>query len=246
VNLLRKLLRKLLIYLLLPLFILLSLYILCLCHPEPFFAYHIKYENLRLNSDRPIPKEAAAILQETQRRLLKSPIYNPKINHRIFICNDLRRFAFFATYKYRVGGLNYELFNHNAFLRNANIAHNRLIGPSGNEVPGERNLTYFITHEIVHGVIEAKTGAWAYYLQLPTWIKDGYCDYVGKDSFDFQENLAKFKTNNREMNPEKSGLYLRYHLFVAYLLDVREISVVGLLENKYDAAKIAAELIQMQ
>ncbi len=44
------------------------------------------------------------------------------------------------------------------------------------------------------------------------------------------------------MDPQKSGLYLRYHLFVAYLLDSKKIGTGKLLENEYAAEGIAAEL----
>ncbi len=218
------------------------IYVMCLCHPEPFFRNHVEYENICLYSDRPIPREALPILKEVQRRLQKSVIYDPEKKYQVFICNDLPRYIFFANYKYRVGGINYELFNHNSFLRSADILHGRLIGPSGNEVPGERTLTYFITHEIMHGVTEARTGLFNYHLRLPKWVKDGYADYIAKDNFNFKENLAKFKSASREMDPEKSGLYLRYHLFVAYLLDIGKIGTEKLLKDKYDPEKIAAEL----
>jgi hypothetical protein len=229
----------------LSLFVLAFIYVMCLCHPEPFFGNPVEYENLRLYSDRPIPKAALPILKEVQRRLLKSDIYDPQREYRVFICNSPTRFKFFANYKYRVGGLNYELFNRNSFLRGADILHDRLIGPSGNEVPGERTLTYFIAHEVVHGVTEARAGFFAYSLRLPKWIKDGYADYIAKDAFDFKENLAKYKSASREMDPRRSGLYLQYHLFVAYLLDVRKISTEKLLRDEHDAGKIAAALKRM-
>jgi hypothetical protein len=220
-------------------------YAMCLCFPEPFFGDHVQYENLRLYSDRSLPKEALPVLKEVQRRLMKSAIYDPQRKYHVFICNSPTRFKFFANFKYRVGGLNYELFRRNSFLRNADIPRDRLIGPSGNKVPGERTLTYFIAHEIVHGVIEARTNWFNYYVRLPRWIKDGYADYIAKDAFDFKENLAKYKSASREMNPKKSGLYLKYHLFVAYLLDIRKIGTEKLLRNECDAGKIAASLKRM-
>ncbi len=102
-------------------------------------------------------------------------------------------------------------------------------------------MTYFITHEIVHGVTEARTNIFNY-LRLQKWIKDGYADYIAKDSFDFRENLAKYKNAAKEMDPQKSGLYLRYHLYVAYLLDIRKIGTENLLKNKYSLEKILTEL----
>jgi hypothetical protein len=218
-----------------------SAYAMCLSFPEPFFRNHVEYENILLYSDRAIPREALLILRKVRQRLLKSAVYDPRQKCRVFICNDLARFKFFANYKYRVGGLNYELFKRNSFLRGANIAHDRLIGPSGNEVPGERTLTYFITHEIMHGVIAARTSIFNYY-RLPEWIKDGYADYIARECFDFGENLAKFRNASLEMDPLTSGLYLKYHLFVAYLLDIKKIGTGKLLKDEYPAERIATEL----
>ena len=42
------------------------------------------------------------------------------------------------------------------------------------------------------------------------------------------------------------GLYLRYHLFVAYLLDKKGISVPELLENDFRSDEIERELIVRQ
>jgi hypothetical protein len=216
-------------------------YAMCLRFPGPFFKHRVAHENILLYSDRPIPGEALAILKDARQRLAKSEIYDPMRKYRVFICNSLARFAFFANFKYRAGGINYELFNGNSFLRGASIRHDRLIGPSGKEVPGERTLAYFIAHEIMHGATAARVNILNYY-RLPRWIKDGYADYIARERFDFRENLARFKNASPEMDPQKSGLYLKYHLFVAYLLDIKKIGMGKLLKNEYAAERIAAEL----
>ncbi len=170
-------------------------YAMCLTFPGPFFKHHVAHTNILLYSDRPIPLEALAILKDVRQRLAKSEIYDSARKYRVFICNSPGRFVFFANFKYRVGGINYELFNGNSFLRRANIRHDRLIGPSGNEVPGERTLAYFITHEIMHGVTAARVNVFNYY-RLPRWIKDGYADYIARERFDFGEISPSSKTDH--------------------------------------------------
>ena len=207
------------------------LFILALCYPEPLFGYKVSYENLMLYSDAPIPKEGVTILKEAEGRLLKSDIYNPKDTYRIFICNSTYKFMLFANVKYRgAGGIN-SLVSGNSFLRKSDFENNRLVGPSGNEVQGERTLAYFIAHEVTHGVTIKRIGRLAYY-KLPVWIKEGYADYVGKGGeFDFQDNLKKFKAGDKELDPLKSGLYLRYHLLVAYELDIKKMKTDELLSS---------------
>ena len=72
---------------------------------------------------------------------------------RVYFCNRSWRFILFANYRYKVGGLTYAPFSNNIFLRAANIAADRLVGPSGKEVTGERTLSYFIAHEITHTLL---------------------------------------------------------------------------------------------
>jgi hypothetical protein len=221
------------------------LYALALSYPQPFFHYRVQYQNLTLYSDKPLPAISTGLLKKAQTRLLKSTIYDPKTPYQIFICHDLNRFTFFANTNYRVGGMNYALFNRNTFLRNAHIAKNRLIGPSGREVPGERSLVYFIAHEVSHGITAKKIGNLAYF-RLPVWIREGYADYVAKGHFDFQTNLKQFKAGVREMNPTQSGLYLRYHLLVAYVLDIQKASVRELLQGKFNQSSIEATLRRLK
>lgn len=217
------------------------LYALALSYPQPFFHYRAQYQNLTLHSDKPLPAISMDLLKETQTRLLKSAIYDPKTPYNIFICHNLNRFTFFANANYRAGGINYALFNRNSFLRNAHIMRNRLIGPSGREVSGERSLVYFITHEVTHGVTAKKIGNLAYF-RLPVWIREGYADYVAKGNFDFQANLKQFKAGVREMNPTQSGLYSRYHLLAAYVLDIQKASADELLRGKFNQSSIEATL----
>ncbi len=86
-------------------------------------------------------------------------------------------------------------------------------------------------------------GTWRY-LRLERWRQDGYADYVAKGgAFDFAGRLRGFREGDPELDPQRSGLYLRYHLLVAYLLDQRGISVSDLLAGSYSAGQIEADLL---
>ena len=78
-----------------------------------------------------------------------------------------------------VGGLTYPPLTNNIFLRAADLDGDRLIGPSGKPVPGERTLTYFVAHEIMHTLLADELGA-VRYLRLPDWKNEGYADHVAK------------------------------------------------------------------
>jgi len=130
----------------------------------------------------------------------------------------------------------------NVFLRPVRIETNRLIGPSGIDVPGERTLGYYIAHEITHTWVARKVGP-VPYVRLPDWVDEGYCDHVAKGTdFSYDKAIASYRRRDREMSPEQSGLYLRYHLLVAHLLEKKGISVAELLSGNHDQSRIEREI----
>jgi hypothetical protein len=221
---------------------LLGIYVALLAFPYPMFSYAASYRNITVYSDRPIPAAINPVLHTVENRLDKSPLNDPSLRHRVFICNSNRLFALFANSDYRVGGKNYVWLSRNIFLRQAHIDHDRLVGPSGNEVPGERTLAYFVAHEITHSLEVNYLGRSAYF-KLPAWKREGYADLVAKDGdFDFPQKLAAFQRGDREMDPARSGLYLRYQLLVTYVMDKKQVSAQTLLAQPFDQEALEREL----
>ncbi len=96
---------------------------------------------------------------------------------------------------------------------------------------GDRPLDYFIAHEITHSLTGKAVGPLRYY-RLSEWVREGYADYVGKgDSFKYDAARRAFLANAPEMDRWRSGLYLRYHLLVAYLLDKEHRSLPQVLAD---------------
>jgi hypothetical protein len=96
---------------------------------------------------------------------------------------------------------------------------------------GDRTLDYYVAHEITHQLTGQALGP-ARYFQLPRWVREGYADYVGKgNSFQYSEARRTFLARAPEMDWNKSGQYLRFHLLVAYLLDHQHWTVDQLLKN---------------
>jgi hypothetical protein len=208
------------------------LYWALLCFPQPFFRWSVSAANLTLYSDQPFNEdEARKVLELTRTKLATSPLYSTEQRHRIFICNARWRQRLFFNRNYGVGGVNYYPFTTNVFLRDAVIEENRLISPSGKPVPGERTLDYFMTHEIGHTLTKQAAGSIRHW-QMPEWITEGYPDYLGRgEAFHYEEARQAFLSEAREMDRWKSGLYLRYNLLVAHLLDRQNWSVQRLLQE---------------
>ncbi|MBO0720743.1 MAG: hypothetical protein J2P41_07970 [Blastocatellia bacterium] len=207
------------------------LVLLLLDLPQPFFHTSVSANNLTLYSDRPFtPESGQKVLALAEFRIAKSPLYVVDQKHLIFICNARWRQRLFFSYNYGAGGVNYYPIT-NVFLRDAIVEDNCLIGPNGNRVSGERTLDYFIAHEITHTLTGQAIGAIAYH-RLPQWKREGYADYVGKgEAFDYADARRAFLAGDPKMDWAKSGLYWRYHLLVAHLLDKQHWSVQRLLEE---------------
>jgi len=75
-------------------------------------------------------------------------------------------------------------------------------------------------------------------------LHEGYADLVAKDGeFDYGQAREQLRRGDRELDPKRSGLYLRYHLLVAYLLDHKGITLDELLNRDFDPAQLEAEIL---
>jgi hypothetical protein len=223
-----------------------GLYLALICHPGLFFAHSFTRAGITLYSDEPIPPEPAErILDEVAGRLAQSPLAaQPRIkNLRVYICNRHWRFAFFANTRFKVGGLAYPPLSDNVFLRTVHFQTNRLVGYSGKEATGARTLSYYIAHEIMHVLVARELGVVRHW-RLPAWKNEGYADLIAKGTdFDYEQTREQFRRGERELDPMHSGLYLRYHLLVAYLLDHKGISVDDMLSRDFDPKQLEAEIL---
>ncbi len=218
-------------------------YLVLLIFPDAFFAHELRLGQIVLRSDLPIPASARPVLEDAVRRIAGSPLYRESAERRIYVCNRAWRFVLFANSRYKVGGLTYPPLSNNIFLRSAHFDANRLVGHSGKEVPGERTLSYFIAHEITHTMIADRLGSLAYW-RLPTWKDEGYCDFIAKASdFQYDDAARRLRHGDPQLDPARSGLYLRYHVLVAFLLTKQDISVSDLLEKEFDSIALEREVI---
>jgi hypothetical protein len=207
--------------------------------PHPLFNTSVSANNLTLYSDRTFaPAAAQHLLELAAAKLAQSPLYAPDQKHQVFICNASWRQRLFFLHKYGVGGVNYYPFTTNIFMRNSIVDENALIGASGNRATGERTLDFFIAHEITHTLTGQAIGPMAY-MRLPEWKREGYADYVARKSvFNYDEAKRAFLAGDPTMDPVKTGLYLRYNLLVAHLLDKKHWTVQQLLTTPVEQASV--------
>jgi hypothetical protein len=210
-----------------------------LSFPHPFFSTSASTKNLTLYSDQAFaPAAGQRVLALAEAKLAQSPLYSAQQTHLVFICNARWRQRLFFTYVYGVGGVNYYPFTTNIFLRDSIVEENCLIGPNGYRVTGDRTLDYFIAHEITHSLTGQAIGPIAYH-RLPQWKREGYADYIGKGAtFNYNEARRAFLANDPKMNYATSGLYWRFHLLVAHLLEKQHWNVQRMLTDAIEQSTV--------
>ena len=218
-------------------------YLALLCFPQPFFRSSASSANLTLYSDMSFSsEEGEKILEIVETKLATSPLFSTQSHHSVFICNARWRQILFFNRQYGVGGVNYYPLTTNVFLSGARVQENRLISPSGNVVQGDRTLDYFITHEVAHTITKKAAGLY-HHTNLPEYVTEGYPDYIARgNSFDYDKAKRAFLSEAPEMDRWGSGLYLRYHLLVAYLLDKKGWNVQQLLEYPAEQKTVEDEI----
>ena len=214
-----------------------------LCAPSPFFPYSVRAQGLVLHSDQPFSEAAGRhVLELAHAKITRSPLFSANAEYQVFLCNARWRQRLFFNKDYGAGGLAPYPITSNVFLRDARVEDDRLVSPHGTPVMGDRPLDYFVAHEICHQMTGSTLGP-IRYLRLPQWVREGYADYVGKGTaFDYAAARRAFLAGAPEMDYRRSGLYWRFHLLVAYLLDRQGWSVERLLREPPLQAQIEAAL----
>lgn len=211
-------------------------------HPQPLFAYSTQRANVVLHARAPLPAQAKALLDDVVTRVARSPLYDERRVHHVFLCDTPALFGLFALWDRKVGGLAQVYLGGNVFIRPSSVERNRVIGPSGQEKPGERTLAYYIAHEVTHAMTSDRVGRWRYH-GLAAFQREGYADYVAfSRPVDFARGRELLERDAPEMSPHRSGLYLRYELMVAHLLERQRLTVDGLLAGPIDPAPVLAAL----
>ena len=212
-------------------------------HPQPLFAYSAQRANVILYTRAPMPPQTGPLLDEVVRRISRSPLYDARRVHHVFLCDTRALFGFLTVNSYRAGGVAHAELGGNVFIRPFSIERGTVTGPSGQEKTGERTLAYFITHEVTHAMTANRTGRWRY-RQLSAFQVEGYADYVGFGRpLDLAREREALREDAPEMSPRRSGLYKRYELLVAYLLERRGLSVDELLAGRLEQRQIEDELL---
>ncbi len=215
-----------------------SIYLLFLLYPTPLFANKYQYRNFTIHSDAPIPQSIEAVIDDTIQRLEASELYETADNFELYLCNKNWLFNFFTRNGNAGGAVNF-LLSPNIFIRENEIASNRLIPPTSWENSmADRPLSYFVAHEAVHS-LQRKHNKFLIF-NAPVAITEGYAEYIAKSSSSSLEKLIEgYRSDSPAMNPE-NGLYDRYNLYISFLIERKGYSFNRLIEEKLDLEEVLA------
>jgi hypothetical protein len=219
-------------------------YLVLLAYPQPLFAYELNHAGITVHSTTPIPDAMRQTLERARQRLDRSPLFDASRPSHVFICQPHWLFALFARQNYNVGGVADWLVGQHVFLRESDMVHDRLVSPSGRPVAADRPLSYFIAHELMH-IAHVRAVGRAAYSRMEQWVDDGHSDYVARD-IDYGAALRGLREGARELDPRRSGLYIRYHLLVAYAIEKRGLDARALLQRPPARAALEQELAGME
>ena len=202
------------------------------------FPYHTSYKKLHLHSDRPFEEaDAVPILVEVQRRLSDSPIYNPEDSIHAFICNDGWKEELYMGGVGQIGGRAYFRTAPHVFFTKADVPNDALLSPAGRPIAPPRTFTYYLAHEFTHVMLGRHLGGQRFD-EIPTWVFEGYPDYVGLGPGYTAEQARKAY---EERDPRTHGTmaedYLRYGLMVATYLESHDVQ--SLLDAPPDEASFS-------
>jgi hypothetical protein len=217
------------------------LYVGLLLHPDPLFAHTLTHSTLVAHADVPIPDAMTQTLAGADERIRSSPLFDPARRHDVYFCQAGWRWALVSHWNQNAAGFALAPADRVVFFRRARLDADRMIGPSGREVEGERTLAYYVAHEVAHTMTADHLGL-AYY-DLPIWVREGYADYVARHgTFDYEAVRRQLLEGAPETDPA-SGHYLRYVLLVAHELDVTHQTLDALLRHPRSRDEVEADVV---
>lgn len=216
-------------------------YLALLAFPEVLFAHQVSRGRFRVYSDEPIDARIGAVLDEATTLLAKSPLDDPAMVHRLFVCNGPFRGRLLAPRRRGSFGTTYTTWlRGNTILNRADVASDVVFRQSPRH--NRRRLSRVIAHERVHALMERRYGTLAC-RRLPEWKREGYCEYVaGGPSLDVEEGRRRI----REGTVDGSGpfRYFRSYAMTKYLLDVEGLGIDEVIARPFDEAELMAKVRQ--
>lgn len=219
------------------LFVLVLLYISLYTFPQILFPYSYSIQGVTLYARSPFPAETPERIVEIVKLIQRSELAVAGRSERIFICD--RPWLFRLLSPMSSGAFAYSLpVTDNVFIANADLVHN--VARSAVPEFNVRSFSAVAAHEITHGLIRHKIGLLS---RLPTWITEGYCDYVARES-SFPEAVGLRLLAAGQQDPSGSFRYFVFRQMVSYLIEDRQLSFQQVVDRADNAASVEEETVK--
>lgn len=210
-------------------------YLLLLTFPQPLFGYTVEYGKFNVHSREPIGPEIETVLDEAETRLRRSPLYDEAVSRNIYLTNGFGMYTF-LSHKAYASFANSVPFIENVFINKTDLATDRVY--MNREKNNSRSLSGVIAHEITHLFIQRRFGTLSS-IAIPIWKKEGYCEYVARDStVTLEEGIRLWRENPSDDNGYR---FIKYQLMVKHLIEKENIDAQTLFETTYDENEVAAK-----
>jgi hypothetical protein len=218
-----------------------SVYLLILIFPELLFAHHLQHRNFHVYSEIPIDPAIIPILDEAAGLIARSPLDDPGMEHRLFLCNSTFRRRLLAPRTHVSFGTTYTaLLRRNTILNRTDVPANLIFRDA--PLYNRRPLSSVIAHERVHALMDQHYGDLACEL-MPDWKKEGYCECIaGNPSFDVDEGRRLVRQGRTD--PSAPFRYFRYWLMVKYLMNIEKLDIDEIIAREFDQDELLAKVQQ--
>ena len=219
---------------------LLIIYFLAHIFPQFLFGNKLDYKcfTVYYHSKNINKQELELVLDKSVELLKASELFEKEMKQKLFLCNGFVEFAFYAPMIRKAFGGNYPL-SQNVFLSKSNVSENitRRNGKENNE----RTMSSVIAHETTHSLLKNKLGFLKNEL-LPTWKKEGYCEFIaGESSYNQQKGLQNICNGNENLD-SPSFKYFKYRLYVKYLFEDVNLTINEFVNESFELNKLNESL----
>lgn len=160
------------------------------------FPHERRVGETRVYSETPIPDDIDALVHRSDALLRKSELFNSRaLSRPVFITRGGWRWRL-LSFETTNAFAQTRPFGENVIVNHADVTRDRVW--TGTPIADERVLSDVITHERTHILIRMRFGVLRD-RAFPTWLREGYCDYVANSSTLSDQQASRLVAENRKI-----------------------------------------------
>jgi hypothetical protein len=227
--------------------------------PEPLFANKIEHRQFNVYSNDKIDKSIEVILDDALSLVKKSELYDPTYTYDIFLSYN----SLFNKIDDAIlgNGPTARATDNNVVIKTAIDSKKNLAFPTFYQ-NCEADLTYIITHEMIHCLQENRYGKLKFnpFRHPEYWKLEGYPEYISRQKklsnkdYDLVKEMERYIDLDSESTDfwiavDEGGCkapkyYYKSRLMMEYLMDIKHFSYDKILNDTTSEDKIYQEMIK--